>query len=183
PYVKFHLSCLGTSNQVPKTWYCPTCRLLPEFKRSTPKTRNLEMEDVYKRALNLDSICMCDSKAKSGDRLIECHTKYCTNGKFFHLDCLNYKRMPKNSRSTWICSGCKKNPQKANAKPPSEASTSTTSYTSLTPQGLTCSVADNDSDNDGSDHDDDGDYTDNDDDDDVQVVKVTKDIFQFTCKL
>ena len=28
-FIKFHLSCLGISDQVLKTWYCPTCRLLP----------------------------------------------------------------------------------------------------------------------------------------------------------
>ena len=33
---QFHLSCLGI-NTVPKTWYCPRCRALPEFKKRGSK--------------------------------------------------------------------------------------------------------------------------------------------------
>ena len=28
PYMKFHLSCLRSSDQMPKIWYCPTCTFL-----------------------------------------------------------------------------------------------------------------------------------------------------------
>ena len=40
--VKFHYSCLGIAS-IPKLWYCPTCRTLPEFKRiyKGEKTANL----------------------------------------------------------------------------------------------------------------------------------------------
>lgn len=31
PVKEFHLSCLGIES-VPKTWYCPNCRVLPKFK-------------------------------------------------------------------------------------------------------------------------------------------------------
>ena len=113
PYMKFHLSCLRSSDQIPKIWYCPTCRLLPEFKRNA-KTRNAIEQDVCNKALSLNSICICNSKPRPGDRLIECHSEDCLNGKFFHLDCLKYKRMPNNSKSTWICNSCKEKPNKAN---------------------------------------------------------------------
>ena len=29
----FHCSCLGITQYLPKTWYCPTCRTLPRCKR------------------------------------------------------------------------------------------------------------------------------------------------------
>ncbi|CAH3151454.1 unnamed protein product, partial [Porites lobata] len=96
PYMRFHLSCLRSS----------TCRLLPEFKRNA-KTRNAVQQDVCSKARSLNSICICNSKPGPGDRLLECHSEDCLNGKFFHLDCLKYKRMPNNSKTTWVCNNCK----------------------------------------------------------------------------
>ncbi|PFX11550.1 Inhibitor of growth protein 5 [Stylophora pistillata] len=113
PYLKFHLSCLRSSDQVPKKWYCPTCRLLPDFK-SNAKTRNAIEQDICKKALSLDSVCICNSKPRPGDRLLQCHSEECLNGKFFHLHCLKYKRMPNNSKSTWICNSCKEKLYKVN---------------------------------------------------------------------
>ena len=101
--MRFHLSCLRSS----------TCRLLPEFKRNA-KTRNAVQQDVCSKALSLNSICICNSKPRPGDRLLECHSEDCLNGKFFHLDCLKYKRMPNNSKTTWVCNSCKGKPHKAN---------------------------------------------------------------------
>ena len=103
PYMRFHLSCLRSS----------TCRLLPEFKRNA-KTRNAVQQDVCSKARSLNSICICNSKPRPGDRLLECHSEDCLNGKFFHLDCLKYKRMPNNSKTTWVCNNCKGKPHKAN---------------------------------------------------------------------
>ena len=93
PYMKFHLSCLRSS----------TCRLLPEFKRNA-KTRNAVQQDVCSKARSLHSICICYSKPRPGDRLLECHSE----------DCLKYKRMPNNSKTTWVCNSCKGKPHKAN---------------------------------------------------------------------
>ncbi|CAH3142607.1 unnamed protein product, partial [Porites evermanni] len=107
--MKFHLSCLRSSDQVPKIWYCPTC----QFKRNA-KTRNAVQKDVCSKALSLNSICICNSKPRPGDRLLECHSEDCLNGKFFHLHCLKYKRMPNNSKTTWVCNSCKGKPHKAN---------------------------------------------------------------------
>ena len=53
-------------------------------------------------------ICICKSKPLPTDKLVECHGQGCKNGKFFHLPCLNLKRMPNNHRTTWKCSACKK---------------------------------------------------------------------------
>ena len=39
-------------------------------------------------ALQYNRICVCASKASPADRLIECHSPECSNGKFFHLACL-----------------------------------------------------------------------------------------------
>ena len=62
----------------------------------------------------IHQISICNSKPKSGDRLLECHSKDCLNGKFFHLGCLNCKRIPNNSKGTWICNSCKGKPHKEN---------------------------------------------------------------------
>ena len=197
PYKKFHLSCLSMGDQVPKTWYCPTCRVLPEFKRSA-KARNAVEQSINDKALSLDSICICKSKPRSSDRLLECHSKDCLNGSFFHLDCLKYKRMPNNSKTTWVCNGCKGKSQKGNnvniptvqvapvisTQPvgiSNVGSTSSTTYTSLNPQDLSsdvgsCSSAGlddlyNDADDDFIS--DDSDDLSNDSNDDIEITKVT----------
>ena len=65
------------------------------------------------RALSLDSVCICQAVPQQSDKLLECHSKDCQSGKFFHLTCLGYKKMPNNSKTTWKCTNCKK----SNAKP------------------------------------------------------------------
>ena len=65
------------------------------------------------RALSLDSVCICQAVPQQSDKLLECHTKDCQSGKFFHLTCLGYRKMPNNSKTTWKCTNCKK----SNAKP------------------------------------------------------------------
>ena len=57
--------------------------------------------------MKLDAICVCHLKPKVNERLLKCHGDNCQNGKFFHLKCLDYKRMPNNSKTTWMCSCCK----------------------------------------------------------------------------
>ena len=32
---------------------------------------------------------------------------FCQSGKFFHLPCLNFKRMSNNAMTTWECTVCK----------------------------------------------------------------------------
>ena len=100
---KFHCSCLGIVS-IPKLWYCPNCRTLPEFSRQKTARKNTAPLD----ALNLDFICLCKQKASRTDKLVECHNSSCQNGKFFHLACINLKRMPNNSKTTWLCPVCKK---------------------------------------------------------------------------
>lgn len=102
----FHLSCLRIDS-IPKTWYCPYCRTLPEFKRSKKKQQPPKIISTS-AVLDLDVICTCKSKPSAGDKLLECHNVSCNNGNFFHLTCLKYKRMPNNSRTTWICPGCRR---------------------------------------------------------------------------
>ena len=69
--------------------------------------------------------------------------KDCLNGIFFHLDCLKYKRMPNNSKSTWICNSCKEKPFKANDVKISTVQSGeniTSSLTSLIPS-TTCTYS------------------------------------------
>ena len=88
----FHPLCLKIS-QVPKVWYCPNCQKLPEFKMK--KSKNTGQNEVVLRAQEKGSICVCMRKPQNGDKLIECHSDSCSNGKFFHMSCLNYKRIQK----------------------------------------------------------------------------------------
>ena len=48
------------------------------------------------------------SKAKpcTDEKLLEYHGTSCQSGKYFHLACLRYKKMLKNSQSTWKCPSC-----------------------------------------------------------------------------
>ena len=111
PIVSFHLSCLKIES-VPKTWYCPTCRTLPQFKRSRKAASQIlnskQNSGVSHPAMSLDCICICHSKPVKSEKLLQCHNATCKNGGFFHLNCLNYKRMPNNSQTTWVCPACRK---------------------------------------------------------------------------
>ena len=111
PIVSFHLSCLKIES-IPKTWHCPHCRNLTELKKS----RKAKSEEPKKKkgpsapnpAMSFDFICMCKSKPNESEKLLQCQSESCENGRFFHLQCLNYKRMPNNSQTTWTCPSCRK---------------------------------------------------------------------------
>lgn len=56
---KFHPSCLCIDNlKVPKVWYCPHCRKLPQFAR--PKSKKMpDLKDQYlAEAAKLEKICV-----------------------------------------------------------------------------------------------------------------------------
>ena len=152
PYKDFHISCLGLDSvTLPKTWYCPHCSRLPQFKRKRGKShaQHKNQQNAFnqpanagvfpavgclrsrvqshvsgtsdsrkyvcvrrlafnKKALLCDKVCVCEVKATSNDRLLECHSQRCRNGKFFHLGCLGLKRMPNNSKTAWQCPACRK---------------------------------------------------------------------------
>ena len=38
---------------------------------------------------------------------MKCMIENCENGLFFHMACLNYKRMPNNYKTIWVCPKCK----------------------------------------------------------------------------
>ena len=96
---------------LPKTLYCPHCSRLPQFKRKRGKSnaQHKNQQNAFsKKALICDKVCVCEVKATSNDRLLECHSQRGRNGKFFHLGCLGLKRMPNNSKTTWQCPACRK---------------------------------------------------------------------------
>ena len=106
PISLYHPLCLKVT-QVSKNWYCPHCQRLPEFKRKTqPKPKNI----ATTKAVALESVCICQQKAKIEENIIECHNPFCENGKFFHINFLGYERKPNNSKITWQCDKCKVNP-------------------------------------------------------------------------
>lgn len=107
PISRFHLACLSMKN-VAKTWLCPHCRKLPKFGHGKKglKTHD-KVPNLFEEALSMESICVCKSKANSDDKLLKCHNDSCSNGKFFHLQCMSYKRYPNNYKSSWACNFCK----------------------------------------------------------------------------
>ena len=100
----FHMKCLMLDS-VPKTWYCPNCLTLPQFKKSHKKK---EEQPINLSVMQFDTICICKAKPCTDEKLLECHGASCQSGKYFHLACLRYKKMPKNSQSTWKCPSCRK---------------------------------------------------------------------------
>ncbi|KXJ10160.1 hypothetical protein AC249_AIPGENE21827 [Exaiptasia diaphana] len=99
PINTYHLSCLKLQ-RVPNGWFCPLCH-------KTAKENQLKgQNETIEKALKVDSVCLCQKKALQTDRLLECHNESCASGRFFHLQCLNYKRMPNNAKATWICPTC-----------------------------------------------------------------------------
>lgn len=52
PFIEFHYSCLEISGPLPKTWYCPSCRLLPQckkLKKGPKKTlQNANLDEALK---------------------------------------------------------------------------------------------------------------------------------------
>ena len=101
PFVEFHPSCLAISTPLPRLWYCPHCSRLPQFKRARKVKESYS--EIIAKALSLDSICICQAVPQQSDKLLECHNENCQSGKFFHLTCLGYKKMPNNSKTTWKC--------------------------------------------------------------------------------
>ena len=109
PYANFHTACLSLS-EVPmlKTWYCPHCIRLAQFKQRRSSKKSKQSPAVNKAAMLCSSICVCNTKATATDRLLECHGISCGNGNFFHLSCLGLRRMPNNAKTTWQCEACRK---------------------------------------------------------------------------
>ena len=107
----FHLCCLAIMSPIPNQWYCPHCRKWPEFKKSrgnNKSTTKAPPTAIANGAAALDTICFCKKKAELDDKLIECHNDKCGSGKYFHVSCLGYKKLPNNSKTTWMCVNCRK---------------------------------------------------------------------------
>ena len=64
--------------------------------------------NVPNPAMSYDFSCVCKSKPSESEKLLHCHNESYENGRYFHLNCLNYKRMPNNSQTTWIGPSCRK---------------------------------------------------------------------------
>ena len=111
PFVEFHLSCLAISTPLPKGWYCPHWCRLPQFKRLRKVKKN-SSENNGPGFISWQCLYL-PSSATTIWQLLECHSKDCQSGKFYHLTFLGYKKMPNNSKTTWKCTNWKK----SNAKP------------------------------------------------------------------
>ena len=90
-----------------KTWYCPNCRTLPKFRQKGKSAQSTRKSSTPSPALAMNSICICKSKPNESDKLVECHSSDCKYGKYFHLSCIGLRRMPNNSKTSWICANCK----------------------------------------------------------------------------
>ena len=104
PIRTFHLLCLKI-NAVPANWLCPLCLKSSKLK-SLDSTKSKKMSTAPQKALQLQSICVCKKTPMATDKLLECHNDSCENGKFFHLPCIKFQRMPKNAYTTWKCPQC-----------------------------------------------------------------------------
>ena len=126
---------------------------MPQFKQERGRSSSAKQSAqvaVNQAALQCNSICFCASKASPTDKLIECHSTECSDGKFFHLACLGLKRRPRLPGNVVLV---KKQLVKA---------TTCTSYVSAPTKSTTdYSVVDHDSDDD-------------DDDDDEDAVSITQ---------
>ncbi len=69
------------------------------YLKSSPPPKDLSVSKV--------TVCICKSKLIVGEKLLKCHNDSCENGSYFHLSCLQYKRMPSNCKTTWLCQWCK----------------------------------------------------------------------------
>ncbi|KAI8519156.1 hypothetical protein Bbelb_024130 [Branchiostoma belcheri] len=105
PISTFHKSCLKISSEVPAKWLCPLCQVSVSSK---PQKQTRTRSTAPQKALSLQSVCVCQKTPLQTDKLLECHNNGCESGKFFHLTCINYKRMPNNASTTWVCSDCKR---------------------------------------------------------------------------
>ena len=97
------VSCLQIFS-VPKKWYCPNCRTLPKFRQKGKSAQSARKSSTPYPALAMDAICICKSKPNESDKLVECHSSDCKCG---NLSCIGLRRMPNNSKTTWICASCK----------------------------------------------------------------------------
>eukprot|EP00794_Sanderia_malayensis_P017180 gene17180-18909_t len=104
PVSEFHLACVLPKNvsKVPKKWYCPHCRKLPAFKVQKKKK-----EELPAGLMSLQLICVCNAAPFQKEKLLHCNSGNCKHGKYFRLSCLGCKRLPNNSKTTWVCSGVK----------------------------------------------------------------------------
>ena len=87
---QFHLSCLSI-DAIPKTWYCPKCTALPEFKRGGSKQKST---NIISEALKMNSICTCKTVGNKNDKLIKCTNVDCPNGMFFQANCHTSQQTP-----------------------------------------------------------------------------------------
>ena len=104
----------------------PDCCRLPQFKQGRHATSKkvAAPSTVNKDAMLCNNICICKLKVTEANRLVKCHNTSCKNGKFFHLVCLGLKRMPNNTKTTWLCGSCKGKKSQTNKQPTTSTSTS-----------------------------------------------------------
>lgn len=85
-------------DHTPKTWYCPNCRTLPDFKPAQ------KSHDMINREMKMVLIGICNERLNQLTRFWSAQVVP-VQVNFFHLSCLNFKRMPNNT-SSWVCSFC-----------------------------------------------------------------------------
>ena len=90
--INFHPSCLKPKvYNFTDLWLCPICQL---------DERNKD---------NSVTVCVCKKRVKKSSikSLLQCINTDCTNGNYFHLDCLGLKRKPNNYKTHYFCPKCK----------------------------------------------------------------------------
>ena len=122
-----------------QTWCCSHSSRLSQFKKRKGHLASAKQSacivTVNQAALQCNSICVCASKTKPTDKLIECRSPDCKNGNFFILPVWVSKEC-QIIQTFWQCHVCKK------GKQPVQATTST-SYVSMPAPSTPDSVSDN----------------------------------------
>ena len=54
---------------------------------------------------NVATVCYCKQQFSNEIGMLKCTADVCANGRYFHVNCLGYKRIPK--QEGWVCFGCK----------------------------------------------------------------------------
>ena len=70
----------------------------PEMKNQDAKRQEIFWMKLWSE---LDFACTCKRKPLCSEKMLKCHNPFCLSGKFFHLPCLNFKRMPKNANENY----------------------------------------------------------------------------------
>ena len=91
PVINFHPSCLKIENsKFTNSWICPLC------------------QNVFSKKVLSAEVCVCKKRVSKANTksLLKCTNDNCSNGSYFHLECLGLKKRPNHYKTKWLCYMC-----------------------------------------------------------------------------